>query len=94
MKREHSRKPDELYDIIEACCPGPYLELFARGSRKGWRSWGNQAQEYAPTWPTYSNHSRAEQKLPPPVAEKKVIDKPAAKKRKTKISPERDARLL
>src|SRR5437762_3396072 len=29
-KREHSRKPDELYDIIEACSPGPYLELFAR----------------------------------------------------------------
>jgi N6-adenosine-specific RNA methylase IME4 len=30
-KREHSRKPDELYTIIEACSPGPYLELFARG---------------------------------------------------------------
>lgn len=42
-KREHSRKPDELYDIIEACSPGPFIELFARGARRGWASWGNQA---------------------------------------------------
>lgn len=41
-KREHSRKPDELYDIIEACSPGPYLELFARFKRKGWSQWGNE----------------------------------------------------
>ncbi len=41
-KREHSRKPDELYEIIEACSPGPYIELFARGARRGWASWGNQ----------------------------------------------------
>jgi len=40
-KREHSRKPDELYPIIEACSPGPYLELFARHKRAGWRQWGN-----------------------------------------------------
>ena len=42
-KREHSRKPDEQYDIIEACSPGPYLELFARYSRQGWTSWGLEA---------------------------------------------------
>jgi N6-adenosine-specific RNA methylase IME4 len=54
-KREHSRKPDELYDIIEACSPGPYLELFARGIRPGWDQWGNQTGDYAPTWPTYGN---------------------------------------
>lgn len=41
-KREHSRKPDELYDIIERCSPGPYLELFARHRRAGWVQWGNQ----------------------------------------------------
>ncbi|MFU0505828.1 MT-A70 family methyltransferase [Pseudaminobacter sp. NGMCC 1.201702] len=59
-KREHSRKPDEQYDIIEACSPGPYLELFARGTRPKWTVWGNQADDsYAPTWDTYSNHSRA-----------------------------------
>jgi N6-adenosine-specific RNA methylase IME4 len=44
-KREHSRKPDELYDIIEACSPGPYLELFARHPRQGWIQWGNEAVE-------------------------------------------------
>ncbi len=57
-KREHSRKPDELYPIIEACSPGPYLELFARGVRAGWQSWGNEAAaEYSPSWRTYKNHS-------------------------------------
>lgn len=59
QKREHSRKPDELYDIIEACSPGPYLEMFARGARKSWASWGNQAEEYNITWDTYSNHSQS-----------------------------------
>lgn len=42
-KREHSRKPDELYPIIEGCSPGPYLELFARYPRPGWSAWGNEA---------------------------------------------------
>ena len=58
-KREHSRKPDEQYDIITSCSSGPFLELFARGTRAGWTSWGNQAvNEYAPTWRTYANHSQ------------------------------------
>ncbi len=57
-KREHSRKPDELYALIESCSRGPYLELFARGVQHGWNSWGNQAdQNYRPDWPTYKNHS-------------------------------------
>lgn len=60
QKREHSRKPDELYDIIEACSRGPFLELFARGPRKGWSVWGDQAEDYAPSWATYANHSAAE----------------------------------
>jgi N6-adenosine-specific RNA methylase IME4 len=60
QKREHSRKPDELYRIIESCSPGPYLELFARGQRKGWQGWGNQSESYYPTWDTYSNHSQTE----------------------------------
>lgn len=59
QKREHSRKPDEQYDLIEACSPGPYLELFARGPRAGWSVWGNQAEEYVPTWNTYANHSQS-----------------------------------
>jgi N6-adenosine-specific RNA methylase IME4 len=44
-KREHSRKPDELYKIIEECSPGPYLELFARFRREGWAQWGNENVE-------------------------------------------------
>lgn len=60
MKREHSRKPDELYDIVEACSWGPYLELFARGPREGWTVWGDQSDDYAPTWQTYANHSKAD----------------------------------
>lgn len=60
QKREHSRKPDEFYPIVEACSPGPFLEMFARGSRPGWTTWGNQADDYFPDWPTYRNHSQAE----------------------------------
>ncbi len=57
-KREHSRKPDELYPIIEACSPGPRAELFARGARKGWAMWGDQAgQSYRPSWSTYLHNS-------------------------------------
>jgi N6-adenosine-specific RNA methylase IME4 len=59
-KREHSRKPDEQYMLIESCSPGPFLELFARGTRPNWSNWGNQANdEYTPDWPTYANHSGA-----------------------------------
>ena len=57
-KREHSRKPDEQYDLIENCSWGPYLELFGRGTREGWTTWGNQAEpEYKPDWSTYSYNS-------------------------------------
>lgn len=45
-KQEHSRKPDELYDIVEACSPGPYLELFARAPRNGWKVWGDEVETY------------------------------------------------
>lgn len=57
-KREHSRKPSGVYDIIEACSPGPYLELFARESRPGWSWWGNEADTYQDTkrvYPTYDS---------------------------------------
>jgi N6-adenosine-specific RNA methylase IME4 len=56
-KREHSRKPDEQYALIESCSKGPYLELFARGERRGWATWGDQADEYTPTWKTYAHNS-------------------------------------
>jgi N6-adenosine-specific RNA methylase IME4 len=41
-RREHSRKPDQVYERIEALVPGPYLELFARAPRAGWHAWGNE----------------------------------------------------
>jgi len=58
-KREHSRKPDEQYSIIESCSRGPYLELFGRGmKRENWTIWGNQAgDDYKPSWPTYPYNS-------------------------------------
>lgn len=57
-KREHSRKPDEQYELIESCSWGPYLELFGRGVRDGWTVWGNQADaDYKPGWETYSYNS-------------------------------------
>jgi len=58
-KREHSRKPDELYEVVEECSPGPYLELFARGTQPGWDAWGNQSESYEVSWPTYKNNSQA-----------------------------------
>lgn len=76
MKREHSRKPDEFYDIVEACSPGPFLEMFARGTRPGWASWGNQADDYAPTWATYANHSQAAAK---PKPKSSAVRRPGAK---------------
>lgn len=57
-KREHSRKPDEQYRLIEACSWGPYLELFGRGARTDWTMWGDQAgPDYRPDWPTYQYNS-------------------------------------
>jgi N6-adenosine-specific RNA methylase IME4 len=44
--REHSRKPDEIYDRIERFCAGPYLELFARQRWPRWSSWGNQIEKF------------------------------------------------
>lgn len=60
QKREHSRKPDEIIPIIEACSQAPRIELFARGVRDGWTMWGDQAnEEYEPSWNTYKNHTTA-----------------------------------
>lgn len=60
-KREHSRKPDEVYDIIEECSPGPYLELFARHPRKGWIQWGNVEVEDLSSYPV--RHRRQQQQM-------------------------------
>ena len=52
-KREHSRKPSEMYDVIEACSPGPYLELFAREPVDKWTAWGDQVETYLDNRPVY-----------------------------------------
>jgi N6-adenosine-specific RNA methylase IME4 len=65
-RREHSRKPDEIYEYIEKLCDGPYLELFARKNRKGWDTWGNEKEKfndgYFPTRNRPSNISRGKKK--------------------------------
>lgn len=53
LKREHSRKPDELYPLIEACSPAPYLELFARCQRPGWSHWGNEVTRFEAETPLF-----------------------------------------
>lgn len=58
-KREHSRKPDQIYEIIEACSPGPYLELFARERVEGWTGWGDEVDTYLknrPHYPAYTGN--------------------------------------
>lgn len=100
QKREHSRKPDEIFPIIEACSPGPFLELFARGTRPNWALWGDQADEsYAPTWDTYANHSQSNViPIEPAIKAKvekakaaKAAKKPAAKKTPAKAGTAKKA---
>jgi N6-adenosine-specific RNA methylase IME4 len=58
-KREHSRKPDEMYNVIESCSPGPYIELFARERRANWDQWGDEVDSYwktRPSYPAYNGH--------------------------------------
>lgn len=68
-KREHSRKPDEQYDLIEACSPGPYLEMFARHPQKGWYVWGDEApEEVTPRGKVHKGYQGGEieiEELPP-----------------------------
>ncbi len=45
-RREHSRKPDEMYTYIEQLLDGPYIELFARKTKEGWDSWGNEITKF------------------------------------------------
>lgn len=58
-RREHSRKPDEQYDRIEALCEGPRLEMFARQSQPGWSSWGNQVDRFMVDAPLFDGAAGA-----------------------------------
>jgi len=56
-KKEHSRKPFQVYDLIEKCSPGPYLELFARQRVPGWQQWGNEVDAYESARPLYRGYN-------------------------------------
>jgi N6-adenosine-specific RNA methylase IME4 len=45
--REHSRKPDEVAELLLKHCSGPHLELFGREPRAGWIVWGAETQKFA-----------------------------------------------
>ena len=45
-RREHSRKPEQFYQLVEKRSQGPYLELYARKERKGWTACGNEKEKY------------------------------------------------
>lgn len=64
-KREHSRKPDEQYPLIERCSPGPYLEMFARYPQKGWTVWGDESsEEVVPQGKVYRGYRGGEASVP------------------------------
>jgi N6-adenosine-specific RNA methylase IME4 len=80
-KREHSRKPDELYSIIEECSPKAYLELFARHQREGWVQWGNEVGEArAKTYPAYGGQKSVSESFS--LAEKPFKYKPSHYRKK------------
>ncbi len=60
QKEKHSQKPQELYDMIELCSPGPFLELFAREVRPGWTQWGDEV-------PSRSNGAEKKKTSPRPM---------------------------
>lgn len=67
-KREHSRKPDEQYDLITSCSPGPYLEMFARYPQPHWSAWGNEADEsVTPQGKVYKGYTGGEIENMPPL---------------------------
>lgn len=64
-KREHSRKPDEQYALIEDCSPGPYLELFARHAHPGWSAWGAEsAPDIEPRGKQHKGYAGGPMQLP------------------------------
>lgn len=54
QKREHSRKPEEFYGVIERCSPAPRLELFARYCRAGWVQWGDELGKLPDEYPLFA----------------------------------------
>jgi N6-adenosine-specific RNA methylase IME4 len=52
-KQEHSRKPEKIYNLIQECSPGPFLELFARTRVPGWTQWGHEVDSYEAAQPQH-----------------------------------------
>lgn len=70
-KREHSRKPDEQYGLIESCSPGPFLEMFARYPQPGWAAWGQESNpEVMPRGKQYAMYRGADE---PPAPQRKRL---------------------
>ncbi|HET8898475.1 MAG TPA: MT-A70 family methyltransferase [Rhodanobacteraceae bacterium] len=64
-KREHSRKPDEQYALIESCSPGGYLEMFARHPQPGWSAWGAEsAADVEPRGKQHKGYAGGPMQLP------------------------------
>lgn len=50
LAREHSRKPDEFYEMIATKTPGlRRADVFAREKREGWDAWGDEVGKFSPT---------------------------------------------
>lgn len=45
-RKEHSRKPDEFYDVIRRVTQGPRIDVFSRESREGFTTFGNEAGKF------------------------------------------------
>lgn len=76
-KREHSRKPDEQYELIESCSPGAYLELFARHPHEGWTVWGDESSsEVVPRGLVHKGYEGGP--ILPPLSPNEHIDKKRA----------------
>lgn len=84
-KREHSRKPDEQYDLIQSCSPGPYLELFARYPRPGWTVWGDESPvDQAPRGKVHKGYGGGP--LLPPLLPNAHLNDQAAEAMATEVS--------
>jgi len=73
-KREHSRKPDEQYPLIEACSPGPYLEMFARHPRDNWTVWGDEAEATEPRGKAHKGYAGGPIEVPTLAPHQRIQD--------------------
>lgn len=94
-KREHSRKPDEQYDFIERCSPGPYLEMFARHPQEGWVAWGDESDaEVAPRGKAHRGYAGGPIELPKLASHERMnVDQSAAAGKRLRAQYENGASI-